>query len=137
MECQVPKPQIIGGKVNFILVGIVWIVALYLGNKFGGMLTITKNRLEILCVGKVLLAILLLWFYLFFWGEVSIQFYLWKFDLDGNGIVENNELTTDAISAGESGAQDTWRLFFAIAVPMLYSIFGIVEYVWKRFRLTK
>lgn len=123
--------------MNFVLVGIVWVVALYLGNKLGAVFGVNKNRIEILCLGKVLTAILLLWLCLYFWGEVGIQIYLWRFDTDGNGIVENNELTSQAILASESGTQDTWRLFFAIVMPALYAILGLVLYVWHRFKLNK
>jgi hypothetical protein len=88
-----------------------------------------KTRNQVLIVFFLATGALLL--VLTAWRRVAIWWHLTLFDLDGNGFVDGSEITDDA-RKNEPSTADTWRTGLLFVGPMIYLLFGFVQYAILR-----
>ena len=117
--------------MRLLLIPFCWAIAylmIYLLQTFfRWRKTICGSGLQICC-----LATAFFWVAMLLWGETEILIYLTRFDLDGNGFIENSERTESAINA-EPSSNDTWRLGLVILAPLIYLFSWTILIVLRKF----
>lgn len=72
-----------------------------------------------------LVAVMLIELSLLVYGPAWQWLHMLRFDTDGSGFIEPNEMTPEQVRAEDASYQDTWRFGLTFATPIIYTILAI------------